>query len=254
VGLLVLAGNVVRNAVLVAFEGAGEPLAPWVHGGLGLLVLAAVCGGIAKTMARPAAPGVAASAGLSMLPWLDRWLANRFVHRIAHKAAFASVVAVCATLSVAQAWPGRSTASINAAASVEWPSEWDGAPLRPLALGEVEQHFAQRFPGSIARLTDGEGVFVMRQVNQPTRMLHPAVDCYRALGYRITQVRLERDAQERLWRCFAAQRKNGQTLRVCERIVDARGRAFTDTSAWYWSAAAGDSQGPWQAVTVARPM
>jgi exosortase/archaeosortase family protein len=254
VGLLVLAGNVVRNAVLVAFEGAGEPLAPWVHGGLGLLVLAAVCGGIAKTMARPAAPGVAASAGLSMLPWLDRWLANRFVHRIAHKAAFAGVMAVCATLSVAQAWPGRSTASINAAASVEWPSEWDGAPLRPLALGEVEQRFAQRFPGSIARLTDGEGVFVMRQVNQPTRMLHPAADCYRALGYRITQVRLERDAQERRWRCFAAQRKNGQTLRVCERIVDARGRAFTDTSAWYWSAAAGDSQGPWQAVTVARPM
>ena len=54
VGLLVLAGNSVRNSVLIAFEGAGQPLAPWAHGALGLLVLALVCGGIARTMARPA--------------------------------------------------------------------------------------------------------------------------------------------------------------------------------------------------------
>ena len=253
VGLLVLAGNVVRNAVLVAFEGAGAPLAAWAHGGLGLLVLAAVCGAIAKAMARRAAPNAAASMGLPTLPWLDRWLANRFVHRIAHKAAFAGAMAVCAAVSLAQAWPGPAAAPVEAGFH-EWPAEWDGAPLRPMALGEVEQRFAQHFPGAIARLTDGEGVFVLRQVNRPTRMLHPAADCYRALGYQVTQVRLERDAQERLWRCFAAQRKKGQTLRVCERIVDAEGRAFTDTSAWYWSAAGGRSQGPWQAVTVARPM
>ncbi|MDB5827089.1 MAG: hypothetical protein JWQ73_1309, partial [Variovorax sp.] len=80
--------------------------------------------------------------------------------------------------------------------------------------------------------------------------------------------RLERDAQERLWRCFDAERsasrnasgkpgQQGQTLRVCERIVDATGAAFTDTSAWYWAAASGHSTGPWEAITVAsvaRPM
>ena len=50
VGLLVLGGNIVRNSVLVAFEGAGHALAPWAHNTLGLLVLAAVCGGIARLM------------------------------------------------------------------------------------------------------------------------------------------------------------------------------------------------------------
>ena len=252
VGLLVLAGNVVRNSVLVALEGAGQAPAPGVHDALGLLVLAAVCTGIARAMGRATPADASASqAGLSM-PWLERWLANRFVHRIAHKALFGVAMAVCALASVAQAW--QAPASLPSQAFHEWPSTWDGAPLRPLALSEVEHRFAQRFPGAIARMTDGQGVFVLRHVASPTRMLHPAADCYRALGYRVTQVRLENDAQQRLWRCFAAVRKHGETLRVCERIVDADGHAFTDTSAWYWAAAAGRSQGPWQAVTVASSM
>ena len=103
-------------------------------------------------------------------------------------------------------------------------------------------------------MTDGQQAIVLRAVNAPTRMTHRAVDCYRALGYRIEQARLERDAQERLWRCFVVQRHGSQKFRVCERIVDAQGTAFTDTSAWYWAAASGRSTGPWQAVTVARPM
>jgi exosortase/archaeosortase family protein len=52
VGLMVLAGNIARNSVLVAFEGARQPLAPWAHETLGLLVLAAVCAGIVRLMAR----------------------------------------------------------------------------------------------------------------------------------------------------------------------------------------------------------
>ena len=51
VGVLVLAGNIVRNSVLIAFEGAGRPLEPWAHEGWGLLVLALVCAGIASVMA-----------------------------------------------------------------------------------------------------------------------------------------------------------------------------------------------------------
>src|SRR4051812_5861316 len=56
VGMLVLGGNILRNAVLVAFEGAGHPLAPWAHNAFGLLLLAPVCGGIAWTMAPRAQP------------------------------------------------------------------------------------------------------------------------------------------------------------------------------------------------------
>ncbi|RZL64478.1 MAG: exosortase Q [Variovorax sp.] len=55
VGLCVLVGNIARNSALIAFEGAGQPLAPWAHNALGLVVLALVCGGIASAMARSSA-------------------------------------------------------------------------------------------------------------------------------------------------------------------------------------------------------
>ena len=54
VGLTVLAGNIVRNSLLVAAEGAGQPLPAWGHEALGLAVLAAVCGAIALLMQQPA--------------------------------------------------------------------------------------------------------------------------------------------------------------------------------------------------------
>jgi exosortase/archaeosortase family protein len=53
VSVLVLAGNVVRNTVLVAAEASGRHLPDWAHEGVGLVVLAAVCGAIAWVMARP---------------------------------------------------------------------------------------------------------------------------------------------------------------------------------------------------------
>jgi hypothetical protein len=161
-------------------------------------------------------------------------------------------MALCLAWSAASALHPPSTSPASTAAFHEWPREWDGAPLQPLALSEVEQRFAERFPGAIARMTDGEQVVVLRQVNAPTRMLHPAADCYRALGYGIAQARLERDVHARLWRCFVAERQGAGKLHVCERIVDAEGEAFTDTSAWYWAAASGRSSGPWQAMTLAR--
>lgn len=61
----------------------------------------------------------------------------------------------------------------------------------------------------------------------------------------------------RLWPARAAPHRpagapgGGQRLRVCERIEDATGQGFTDTSAWYWAAVIRQSQGPWQALTVA---
>lgn len=135
----------------------------------------------------------------------------------------------------------------------EWPVAWEGRPLRPLALGAFEARFAARFPGHIARMTDGERTLVLREVHEPTRMLHPAADCYRAVGYTVADAHLERDAQQQLWRCFIAERE-GQRLRVCERIVDAAGASFTDASSWFWAAALGQSTGPWRAVTIARAL
>ena len=166
------------------------------------------------------------------------------------KAVWAALLIACALAPFAQPSPIDADVSMQ---SPEWPTVWEGNALRPLALSAVETRFAARFPGHIARLTDGEQVVVLRQVRQPTRMLHPAADCYRGLGYRIQQAQLERDAQQRLWRCFIAER-GGQRQRVCERIVDADGQAFTDASSWFWAAQLGQSSGPWQAITTAKPL
>lgn len=54
VSVLVLAGNVLRNTVLVAAEASGSHVPGWVHEGVGLGVLAAVCAAIAWVMSRPA--------------------------------------------------------------------------------------------------------------------------------------------------------------------------------------------------------
>ena len=53
VSALVLAGNVLRNTVLVAAEASGRQVPGWVHEAVGLGVLAAVCAAIAWLMARP---------------------------------------------------------------------------------------------------------------------------------------------------------------------------------------------------------
>ena len=51
VSVLVLAGNVLRNTVLVVCEASGLLLPTWGHEAVGLVVLASVCAGIAGAMA-----------------------------------------------------------------------------------------------------------------------------------------------------------------------------------------------------------
>lgn len=189
-------------------------------------------------------------------------LENRFLNRVLHKTLWATVLPLCALGGVAQvladhfATDGRVGANAmqsSASQAGELPSQWQGAALRPLALSDVELRFASHFPGTVARLTDDRHTLVLRTVNRPTRMLHPATDCYRGLGYRIHDEQLEVQANNARWRCFVAQR-NGRGVRVCERIEDAQGQGFTDTSAWYWASIAGQSHGPWKAITVATPL
>jgi exosortase/archaeosortase family protein len=54
--VLVLVGNVLRNAVLVACEAVDRHLPGWAHEAVGLAVLAAVCAAIGWIVQRP--PGV----------------------------------------------------------------------------------------------------------------------------------------------------------------------------------------------------
>ena len=162
------------------------------------------------------------------------------------------LVTVCAfaTLTPLVFTPHRSSAILQETAPA-WPSHFAGKPLRPLPLGLREQRFAADFPGRIARFTDGEREIVIRWVSRETRMLHSASDCFRGLGYSITARPLSVDASGARWGTFTARRRD-QRLDVRERIYDAAGNEWTDVSAWYWSAAAGRSQGPWWAITTAQ--
>lgn len=54
VGALVLAGNIVRNTLLVTAQASGAALPGWAHEMVGLIVLAAVCGAIAGVVSCPA--------------------------------------------------------------------------------------------------------------------------------------------------------------------------------------------------------
>ncbi len=185
---------------------------------------------------------------------------NTFLNRVYYKLACLLLLPICALLSglsALQTSPQLDTSmrhlELPTHSAGLLPGNEVGATLRPLAPTELEQRFGRRFPGSLARLTDGTHTLVLRTVHQPTRMLHPAADCYRGLGYQIAAAQLLQDQQNRLWRCFEASRP-GTRLRVCERTVDAQGQGFTDTSAWYWAALASQSTGPWQAITVATPL
>jgi hypothetical protein len=133
----------------------------------------------------------------------------------------------------------------------EWPTHFRDRPLTQLPLGALEERFARRFPGAIARFSDGERLLVMRHVTRPTRQLHPAEDCFRALGYRLERPVPMVDASGDQWRCFVAERE-GNRVRVCERIHDSGANAWTDTSAWFWAAQYGG--GPWWAITVVSPI
>ncbi len=136
-------------------------------------------------------------------------------------------------------------------ATVEWPTHFRDRPLTQLPLGTLEERFAQRFPGTIARFTDGERIVVLRQVTRPTRQLHPAQDCFRALGYRVERPQPMVDDSGERWQCFMAER-DGRVVRVCERIHDSADGHWIDTSAWFWAAQYGG--GPWWAITVVSPV
>jgi hypothetical protein len=205
------------------------------HEAIGLAVLGCVCVGVLGWMR-----------GTSVLLAREEALGTNSAVRVSM-----IVVLACALAPLIDSGaPAMAAAPISA---IEWPTRWEGRELRPMALSAVERRFAERFPGHIARFRFDGGELVLREVREPTRLLHPAADCYRGAGFEVGAVRLERrDAERGLWRCFTAHR-DGRAMRVCERIVDAGGADFTDTSAWYWAALLGRSDGPWLAVTQATP-
>jgi hypothetical protein len=145
-----------------------------------------------------------------------------------------------------------SGSKVQGAASIPaWPHEFQGRPLTPVAMSTDERRFLAGFPGDVARFTDGERDIVLRWVTRPTRQLHPAEDCYRAMGYQVSATRLHADRDGSRWRCFEVKRA-GVTRSVCEQLRDREGTHWTDVSSWYWSATLEQTEGPWLVTTIAR--
>lgn len=232
-GVLVLLGNIIRNTCLVVLETRPQGLSDSLHQSIGLVILVMVCSVVAWLLSKQPTPEKQEK---SMVLASPAWLFP--------------LVMLCMMLSGAVSWSKQSATTQTNPKYIEWPQQWDGKPLQPLALSVVENRFAANFAGHIGRFSDGQRQIVLRYVEQPTRMLHPASDCYKGLGYHIQHEQLEYDDQQRVWRCFYAT-KQGQIVRVCERIVDKQGKVFTDTSSWYWQAELGHSQGVWWAITTA---
>jgi len=157
------------------------------------------------------------------------------------------VIAACAPL-----WSTSTQRDDSSEAFPGWtavPLPTDSTNIPPSAR---EARFASDFPGKIGTFTDGTRTYVVRWVHRPTRKLHPASDCLRALGYEVKPTPIFAAADGSHWGTSRAIRGNEQ-LRVSERIVSSTGREWTDVSAWFWSAALGHNAGPWWAITIFEP-
>lgn len=134
-----------------------------------------------------------------------------------------------------------------------WPTTYEAKPLHALPMTARETAFARDFPGRIARFSDGEREIVLRWVSTATRRLHPAQDCFRGLGYKVSAEPMRMAANGAPMSCFRA---TGTTdaFDVCEQMTGSAGDAWPDVSSWYWHAL-WQSRGPsWWSVVVATPV
>ena len=253
--LFVFTANVLRNVVLF-FPESGHVLWPqWSHDAVGLVAFAfAMTPAIAVARADPIA---FAQSRAQVAPRVVDTPATCGASSSATHLFFVGACLLAAVApALARALPVSTTGSLGSSTDpairlVEWPTHFRGRPLTQLPLTPLEARFAARFPGAIARFTDGHQIVIARTITAPTRLLHPAADCFRAAGYTITAPRASIDDQRVRWNCFEAG-SGAQRVRVCERIEDDAGGAWTDASSWYWSALR--SPGPWRAWTVVTPL
>ncbi|MBS1197303.1 MAG: exosortase [Proteobacteria bacterium] len=237
IGLIVMSGNILRNTLLVAKESGLVAWPAWSHEAVGLAAFALVCLLILRHVAAATA---------------KTWVAPLYSFSPSGKRTLLAAACSFAVIGLMQALVPENASAHSTENRQEWPNEFEGRPLQPMALSSVEQRFAENFPGAIARFNNQNQIVTLRDVRQPTRKLHPARDCYRGLGYGISEESLQ-ESKTGLQRCFIA-RRGGNALQVCEYIQDKAGHSFTDASSWYWAAVIGDSHGPWRAVTTARSL
>jgi exosortase/archaeosortase family protein len=230
--VLLLVGNAVRAAALFFPETGVVALPGWTHEAVGMIVFLGVAAGIVW--------------------WVSRLAPSRpeppvRVPRISRRSSYGFALAGLLAAAVPLLHPTPSHRPLPPFPG--WPTQFEGRPLSALPLTARERRFQEEFPGKIGRFTDGRRELVIRWVVQDTRRLHPAADCFRGAGYRVTPLPLVRDQQGHWWGASRVVRA-GRAWCARERLYDEGGHSWSDVSAWYWSAALRRTAGPWWAVTV----
>ncbi|MEO8616176.1 MAG: exosortase/archaeosortase family protein, partial [Luteolibacter sp.] len=232
--VLVIPANILRAFMLVFEEIGYRDQSEMLHGGIGLasfVMLLLPLWYCASKCARPvglAGPSVPVS---------------RFVGVILMAAAFlAPVLALGTPRTPLQSEIGPEPMNFT----------FDGLtlPLHPLPSSPAELAFAKSFPGTLSSHRWGDDQVILRRMTEATRRLHPSRDCLRAAGFETTDAITVTRPDGTEWARFSATR-DGERLLIHERIISERdGSAWTDVSAWYWSALRRPLNGPWQAETV----
>ena len=104
---------------------------------------------------------------------MNSLFSNRFVNRVLHKTLWVTLLPVCALWGIGQSMTERSA-----------------SPATDISV--VSAELPAQWQGAL---------------------LHPATDCYRGLGYRIRNERLEVQADQARWCCFVADRSGRTILR-----------------------------------------
>lgn len=157
---------------------------------------------------------------------------------------------LCIAALILTIWVSRIETQISSNTIQSFPKTFEGKQLKQLDLTEREKLFLQGFPGEIKRFTDGNREVIIRYVSTATRKLHPASDCFEGIGYSVKSLPIRIDENENKWSCFIAT-KDGENLKVCERIFTISGDSWTDVSSWYWSALSNTSEKGYWAITFA---
>lgn len=265
--LVVLVANGVRAALLYFVETGAWPAADWVHLTIGLLVFGGGTGCISGFAARM--KGAYGAPDTTFLGRADPWRRLRergwiesmrevvqgfrwgaiWGNRTLTVAAVWAACFVAAVVTLVPETTARPTPARVHADFPGWPETFEGKPWIRRLRSVTGEAFRSNFPGEVG-VFDQEGrTVVLRWVAAPSRGLHPAGDCFRAIGGEVGTAGLVDDASGIRWSEFSVAHDDA-TITVRERIHDRRGRNWTDVSAWYWAAIRGKTQGPWWAVTV----
>lgn len=237
---ILLSGNIFRASGLFYLEAGIVKMPGFAHEAIGIAAFILTCAGIAAAILKLKKSRIAESTSHT-----DK-SENSFSLNQLQVSIFALICLAAFTVSFLPIGKENPKVAQN---NVKFPDRFENEPLRQLDLSEREKFFLQDFPGEIKRFTQNGREIIIRYVTEPTRKLHPASDCFSAIGYRIAPLPLKIDESAQKWSCFSAV-KNNENLKVCERIYSENGENWTDVSSWYWSALSNENQKYWALTTA----